>query len=135
MKTTADLKAMCGVAATVIALAAPAVFAEDAYIQSDGTQSINTGYYINAKTKIEIDFQMTEITSQGRLWGQNGTGCGNNAVVYFGDSASNFKIGYGNTFNGVYLAANNLQRNTIVYDGPGNKGYSIRTGRRSRRAT
>ena len=50
-------------------LSAAELFADEAYIQSDGTQSINTGYYINAKTKIEIDFQMTEITSQGRLWG------------------------------------------------------------------
>ena len=128
MNVNSLLRRVCGVAATAIALAAPAVFAEDAYIQSDGTQAMNTGYYINAKTKIEIDFQMTEITSQGRLWGQNGTGCGNNAVVYFGDSASNFKFGYGNTFNGVYLAANNLARNTIVYDGPGNKGYLYQNG-------
>ena len=110
-------------------MGAGALFAEDAYIQSDGTQSINTGYYINAKTKIEIDFQMTEITSQGRLWGQNGTGCGNMAVVYFGDTANNFKIGYGNaTFSGAFLAANNLERNTIIYDGPGNKGYLYQNG-------
>ena len=128
MDVNSLLRKIRGVAAMVFALAAPEVFAEGAYIQSDGTQAINTGYFINAKTKIEIDFQMTEITSQGRLWGQNGTGCGNNAVVYFGDSASNFKIGYGNTFNGVYLAANNLQRNTIVYDGPGNKGYLYQNG-------
>ena len=110
-------------------MGAGALFAEDAYIESDGTQSINTGYYINAKTKIEIDFQMTEITSQGRLWGQNGTDCGNMAVVYFGDDANNFKIGYGNaSFSGAFLAANNLVRNTIVYDGPGNKGVLYQNG-------
>ena len=110
-------------------MGAGALFAEDSYVQSDGTQSINTGYYVNAKTKIEIDFQMTEITSQGRLWGQNGTGCGNMAVVYFGDTANNFKIGYGNAnFSGAFLAANNLERNTIIYDGPGNKGYLYQNG-------
>ena len=87
------------------AVAIGSLFADETYIESDGTQSINTGYYINAKTKIEIDFQMTEITSQGRLWGQNGTGCGNMAVVYFGDGANNFKIGYGNdAFSGAFLA-------------------------------
>ena len=119
---------MVGVAALSLATASDA-FAEDAYIESDGTQSINTGYYINAKTKIEIDFQMTEITSQGRLWGQNGTGCGNMAAVYFGDDANNFKIGYGNaSFSAAFLAANNLARNTIVYDGPGNKGYFYQNG-------
>ena len=35
-------------------------FAEDAYIESDGTQFINTGYYPSGKTKIEVDFQLTE---------------------------------------------------------------------------
>ena len=65
------------------AVAMGSLFADETYIESDGTQAINTGYYINAKTKIEIDFQMTENTSQGRLGGQNGTGCGNMAVAYF----------------------------------------------------
>ena len=110
-------------------MGAGALMADETYIESDGSQSINTGYYINAKTKIEIDFQMTEITSQGRLWGQNGTDCGNMAVVYFGDTANNFKIGYGNaSFSGAFLAANNLVRNTIIYDGPGNKGYLYQNG-------
>lgn len=35
---------------------APAALAEDAYIQSDGTQFINTGYYVTPATKIELDF-------------------------------------------------------------------------------
>ena len=116
-------------AAAAMVVVVPTAHAEDAYIESDGTQAINTGYYINAKTKIAIDFQMTEITSQGRLWGQNGTGCGNMAVVYFGDDANNFKIGYGNaSFSGAFLAANNLVRNTIIYDGPDNKGYLYQNG-------
>ena len=31
-----------------------------AYIESDGTQFMNTGYYPGPKTKIEVDFQLTE---------------------------------------------------------------------------
>ncbi len=104
------------------------VLETSAYIESDGTQAINSGYYINADTKIEIDCQLTEVVSQARLFGQDGSGCGNTAVLYFGDTANNFKFGYGNTFNGVFLAANNLLRNTIVYDGPNNRGYMIRDG-------
>ena len=112
---------------TMVTMGASLLFADDAYIESNGSQAINTGYYINAKTKIEIDFQMTEIVSQARIFGQSGAG--NLAVVYFGDSANNFKFGYGNTsFSGVYLAPNNLQRNTIIYDGPGNKGYLCQGG-------
>ena len=103
-------------------------FGEDAYLESTGTQCINTGYFVNAKTKIEIDFQLTEVVSQSRLFGQNGSSCGNYAVVYMGDTANNFKFGYGNSFNGVYIAPNNLVRNTIVYDGPNDVGYLYQDG-------
>ena len=101
--------------------------AEDPYIASDGTQAINTGYYVNAKTKIVIDFQLTEAGSQVRPFGQNGGG--NFAQLYLGDTANNFKFGYGNDpFVGVYLAPNSLRRNTIVYDGPQNVGCLIQNG-------
>ena len=58
----------------IATVAMGSLFADEAYIESNGSQAINTGYYINAKTKIEIDFQMTEITSQERgkpLEGEN----------------------------------------------------------------
>lgn len=35
---------------------APAALAEDAYIQSDGTQFINTGYYVKPTSAVELDF-------------------------------------------------------------------------------
>ena len=102
-------------------------FAEDPYIESDGTQAINTGYYVNAKTKVVIDFQQTAKVDQMRLFGQNGRG--NFAQVYSGDGNANLKFGYGNaTFSGVVIAPNNLVRNTIVYDGPNSVGYLIQNG-------
>lgn len=113
--------------ATAVAGIAFSSFAEDPYIESDGTQAINTGYYVNAKTKIVIDFQLTEAGSQVRPFGQNGGG--NFAQLYLGDTANNFKFGYGNDpFVGVYLAPNSLRRNTIVYDGPQNVGCLIQNG-------
>ena len=36
------------------------VLGTEAYIESDGTQFMNTGYYPGPKTKIEVDFQLTE---------------------------------------------------------------------------
>lgn len=46
---------------TAIALAAsavmsPAVLADPGYIESDGTQFINTGYHVNPSSKVELDF-------------------------------------------------------------------------------
>ena len=44
-------------------------FAEDAYIESDGTQALDTGYYVTAKTKIEADFQFTKTRGQDTIFG------------------------------------------------------------------
>ncbi|MBR3086126.1 MAG: hypothetical protein IKH04_06960 [Kiritimatiellae bacterium] len=46
---------------TAIALAAsavmsPAALADPGYIESDGSQFINTGYYVNPSSKVELDF-------------------------------------------------------------------------------
>ena len=114
-------------------LVSASVWADDPYIQSVNNNLIVTDYFINGKTKIEIDFQMSVLgtapTYQMRLFGQSNhtdssgavdSNCGNCAVIYFGDTARNFKVGYGNAFNGVYLAPCDQVRHTIVYDGPGN---------------
>ena len=38
--------------------------AADAYIESSGAQAIDTGYYPNPNTKIEVDFQYTKLVHQ-----------------------------------------------------------------------
>ena len=114
-------------AAIALVAGTHAAFAEDPYIESDGTQAINTCYYFNAKTKVVVDFQLTEIKSQIRLFGQNGGG--NYAQVYLGDTANNLKFGYGNgAFTGVFLAPSSLRRSTLVYDGPNGVGCLVQDG-------
>lgn len=60
-------------AALALAATAPAAMAEDAYIQSSGTQAINTGYYANPQTRIVADFQLDEIAAQARVFGADVT--------------------------------------------------------------
>jgi len=43
---------------------------EDAYIQSDGTQAINLGYFTTPNTRYEIDYRFTEVVAQARPFGQ-----------------------------------------------------------------
>ena len=38
----------------------------DPYIESAGFSSVNVGYYVSAKTKIEVDFQLTKL-KEGNL--------------------------------------------------------------------
>lgn len=52
----------CALISAIVALsAARCAFAEDAYIQSYGAQSVNTGYHASGKTKVSIDFQLTQV--------------------------------------------------------------------------
>lgn len=45
--------------------------AGNAYLESDGTQAINTGYRVKPTTKIEIDCQYTNVVGQSRIFGVN----------------------------------------------------------------
>lgn len=46
-----------------LALAASVTFAEDAYLESDGTQVILTDYYPTEKMQLVVDFAMVEETA------------------------------------------------------------------------
>jgi hypothetical protein len=43
---------------------------EDAYIESDGTQGINLGYFTTPNTRYEIDYQLKETVAQSRPFGE-----------------------------------------------------------------
>ena len=99
--------------------------AEDPYIASDGTQAINTGYFINAKTKIVVDFQLTAVEAQARLFGQDG---GVNHAVLYLSGGSDLGFGYGETWNAKFFGKGDLERHTAVYDAPHAKGYLYDNG-------
>jgi len=103
--------------------------ADDAYVESNGTQAMVTDYYINSKTKIEIDFQFNSVAQQQRLFGQDGSGCGNHAVVYV-SGGNQIAIGYGATWKVVGLCTVDTMRHTVVYDAPNKVGYVITDGKK-----
>ena len=88
-------------AATTMALGvAMAARAEDPYIESDGTQFMNTGYYVGPQTKIEFDYAIanwaeTSDYFQMRLLDNNaGNKGGMQATVYVaGSTADNYSLG------------------------------------------
>ena len=63
--------ARCTFGAFALAAAAGAAFAEDAYIASDGTSGILTGYKLKPASRVEVDFALTttEQVSGARLFG------------------------------------------------------------------
>lgn len=56
------IRKLTRIAATALtaAFAASTALAEDAYIQSDGTQFINTGYFVSPSSKVELDFAFVD---------------------------------------------------------------------------
>ena len=88
MKQMMRVAAM-GIAGVMVLSAAAAV----PYVESDGTQAINTGYFVNPSTKIEIDFAMTDlVTAQQRMFGCNNTA--NNAGLVLCQLYVNGSRGY-----------------------------------------
>ena len=102
-------------------------FAEDAYIQSDGKQAINTGYFASYKTKAFADFQFTSMATKQRLLGadRNEAAASTDPVFSFcfylsGDSDSKFafscKDGKGDYIRLARSA--DVQRHTVMIDAP-----------------
>ncbi len=92
--------------------------AEDAYIESDGTQGINLGYLTTPKTRYEIDYQMTGIVGQMRPFGQAISAL--SAELYIQGTATgsgNVAFGVGDEWKGqVSGVASDLNRHLAVLD-------------------
>ena len=90
---------------------------EDAYIESDGTQGIDLGYLTTPQTRYEIDYQMTAIRGQNRIFGSIGL---LNAELYIQGTATgsgNVAFGVGNTWTGQYTSMGaDLNRHVAVLD-------------------
>ena len=104
----------------------------DPYLQSDGTQGIVSDYYPSPKTKVVVDFELTEVsTTQQRPFGCDSDSASNplSFSVYLnggGVFAWAFQDGKGNwtKFNDKATPAANV-RYVITLDGPG-KVASVR---------
>lgn len=109
----------------------------DAYIESDGTQGIDTKYLMKgAVSRVECDFALTDARQingssggyQQRAFGQD-SGGGLLYSLYINGSGQ-FMFGYGNTFintHGPYVAAD-AARHVAVIDGYNNRLQWINGG-------
>ena len=92
--------------------------AEDAYIESDGTQGINLGYLTTLNTRYEIDYQMTGIVGQMRPFGEAGGGVSAELYIQGTETGSgNVAFGAGNPWKGQTTGvASDLNRHVAVLD-------------------
>ena len=89
MKTKAMLLAVVG---TALASGTHAM-AEDAYVESDGTQYINLGYRLNPRSRVVYDFALTEaaLSTDVRPIGARG---GQNMRIYTGGDNGAFTLSF-----------------------------------------
>ena len=121
------MKQMMRVAAMAIAgMMVLSAAGADAYIESSGAQAIDTGYYPNPNTKIEVDFQYTKLVHQSRVISTETTDTNYLTVSLYNsgqvDDAGNlswaFKDGTGNwTGTGSFAQKT---RTVFVIDSPNN---------------
>ena len=107
-------------------LVASASFGEDAYIESDGTREIQTGYCVTTNSRIEMDFQLPDIENQYRIFssgpGNNGSNTTNlQCDCYVGSGAGKFLFSiYYTKADGTQKGHNVVEadtlRHTIVMD-------------------
>ncbi|MCR5750900.1 MAG: hypothetical protein K6G91_02960 [Kiritimatiellae bacterium] len=111
---------LCGLIVAVAAAAGTTMSADadDAYIQSSGATVLNTGYFVNERTKLEIDFELTATTARTYVLGtrsdeNNGTDC---ALWVNGSGNVEPRIsGWGGS-----LGSATTTRRTVVFDLPKN---------------
>lgn len=92
------------------------------YIEGTGTQYFDTGFYPKPTTRVEIDFEFTDIINQGRLFGTSGDLYYQAYVNGKGYFAFAYNDSSGNWVNSGALP--NTSRHKVVLDGK-NKIYTI----------
>ena len=118
------MKSIAKTITALFALATIPAFAEDAYIESDGSTFVNTGVLPAPDLRIEVDYALTAIETDARLFGVY-TGGGQNAAYYVHSSGGlSFHVGAG-WVGGTYLVMPDLNRHTVVFDVPAGKVHSL----------
>ena len=107
---------------------------DDAYLESDSTQGINTGYLTKGSlSRIEADFAFLDTAKVGNNYQQRVFGAdvgGSLSYSFYINGSGQFMFGFGNTFinsHGPYLTADTA-RHTAVIDGYHDRLYFITGG-------
>ena len=131
MKHTTKIHALFATASLALIATAPLASADDAYLESDGTQFMNTGYYPGPKTKIEVDFQLTEaIRNKDCVFGNYGDA--NFSVLLYAQPGNTYFqfCGKDGVWDGGVSTGVNIDtdRHTMVIDVPSKKGTILAPG-------
>ena len=98
----------------------------DPYVESNGTQTINTGIYMDDTVKFEIDFSLTT-TGQNMVFAGAWQFDSGYKVCAPYVNGGNFKLYNGTAWSFASVVAENTYRHVITIDGPANC-FTFQTG-------
>ena len=110
-----------------IALSGPT--ARDAYVQSDGTQILNTGYHVGNDSRIEVDLAVL-VPAKGFLFGNFASGAGLRWCAWQNSASGplSFSGGSGGSNTDILSGGLGTQRTKLVYDVKNAQGWIERDG-------
>ena len=95
---------------------------QDAYLESDGTTGLNTGYKMNGNSRLEVDFAVTDTSAPPNkyIFGSNGNNCETSLLtaLYFSDTHFTFVVGPEAQKVSAYKAGVDTDRHTAIIDLP-----------------
>jgi len=101
---------------------------ESAYIEADGTQAIDTGYHVNSKSRIEVDFRALSDENGGMVFAAFARGPNRCIGPYWyrSENKDTFSMGlYGGTWAVAKVADRDMQRHTAIVDATARKFYFV----------
>ena len=104
--------------------------ARDAYVESDGTQVLNTGYHITKNSRIEIEFALVS-PKKGFVCGNYKNDASLNWSIWINGSGANERLqfsGIGSGSNNYFGSAPGTSRVKAVYDAKNLVGWVERAG-------
>ena len=103
--------------------------ARDAYVESDGTQILNTGYHVGNDSRIEVDLTVLN-PAKGFLFGNFANGAGLRWCAWQNSASGplRFSGGPGGTNTDILGGGLGTQRTKLVYDVKNAKGWIERDG-------
>ena len=115
-----------GLLAWLVAFAAGVAFAEEAYLESDGSQAVLTDCIVTPATRLVADFQMTAVAGQTRVFG---VVIDPSAELYVDGEkpdGGNFACGFGDKWTKSRTVPADLRRHVATLD-LGRRRYSLET--------
>ena len=102
--------------------------ARDAFVESDGTQILNTGYLVTKHSRIEVDLAV-RLPAKGFLFGNFAPGAGMRWCAWQNSASGPLRFsGGGGTNTDILSGGLGTQRSKLVYDAENSQGWVVVDG-------